>query len=755
LKDRTEQERNGLNSEDISMQTRTSRLPFTQFTLAAALCGTLAVIWTAHLATAQDGPSGSGRGTALGVRQQRVERMVSEIERKFKALATALKETEPERAERLLEALKESRELQLNGRMTEIVKLLDQSQLDSALGGQQQALLDIRKLLALLLNEQNDREKALEESERLEKFRQQIESILQDQIKQKMEADRTANKDKTLADLEAQIKAVEELIQKQKAVNDETQAARGGAASKLGPVTDKQRQVKDETGKAADAMSGDEASKGAPAEEGDPNSPESKSGAAKSGDAKKGGKAGEPKSSPQEGDKGADEPAEGEKPEGESPEGEKSEGEKSSNAKSSGGEKSKGGKSGGKKSDSGEGSPQPGGEQPEGDESQENEEGKSDEDGEKKPPRAKPQLPAEQALRSAKQNQQKAENQLNKGKPRAAGQDQEKALEDLQKALSELKNDRDRIASLPPEAFKQMSEKQTDTSEQTKQLHAEMKQGKPQDGKSDGGKPSAGSESVQKAQQQMDQAAGDLDSQDPESASRKQAKAIKDLEKALEEIEERLAQLREETQLEKLARLEARFKEMLARQKEASKQTLDLHARRDSSGELSRVDRLAVGKVSAEEQALAEAAQQAYDIIVEDGTSVVFPEIVGQLRDDMASVGQMLAGQKTDPYVQSQQREIEISLEELIEALKKAQSQKESSGGGGGGGGGGEQPLLPSSAELKLLRFSQLRINRRTEAFDKNRPGEDLGDDLRGEMQNISKRQQDVSDMTLRILERQ
>ncbi len=736
------------------MLTRTSRFTFTHFTLMAAFCGSLAVIWTAHLATAQEG---SGRGTALGVRQQRVERMVSEIERKFKALAQALKETEPERADRLLEALKESRELQLNGRMTEIVKLLDQSQLDSALGGQQQALVDIRKLLALLLNEQNDREKALEESERLEKFRQQIENILQDQIKQKMEADRTANKDKTLGELEAQIKAVEELIQKQKAVNEETQEARGGAASKLGPVTEKQRQVKDETGKAADAMSGgeprEEAQEETPADEADPNSPESKSGAAKSGEAGK-GKPGEPKSAPNEGEKKAGEPTEGEKASEEPTEGEKSDAEKSSGDKA-GGEKSKGGKSGGKKSDGkkSDGSSQGGGEQPEGSESEQNDEGKTDESGEKKPPRAKPQLPAEQALRSAKQNQQKAESQLNKGKPRAAGQDQEKALEDLQKALSELKNDRDRIASLPPEAFKQMAEKQTDTSEQTKQLHAEMKQGKQQDGKSDG-KPSAGSDAVAKAQQQMDQAAGDLDSQDPSSASRKQAKAIKELEKALQEIEERLAQLREETQLEKLARLEARFKEMLVRQKEASKQTIDLHAKRDSNGELSRIERLAVGKVSAEEQALAEAAQQAYDIIVEDGTSVVFPEIVGQLRDDLASVGKMIASQKTDPYVQSQQREIEISLEELIEALKKAQSQKES-GGGGGGGGGGDQPLLPSSAELKLLRFSQLRINRRTEAFDKNRPTGELADDLRGEMQNISKRQQDVSDMTLRILERQ
>jgi len=100
------------------------------------------------------------------------------------------------------------------------------------------------------------------------------------------------------------------------------------------------------------------------------------------------------------------------------------------------------------------------------------------------------------------------------------------------------------------------------------------------------------------------------------------------------------------------------------------------------------------------------------------------------------------------------QKEIETTLEELIEALKQAQQQKEG-GGGGGGGGGGDPPLLPNSAELKLLRAAQMRVNRRTQAFDASRPGTgDLDGTQKNEVQNIANRQSEIAEMTQKILER-
>jgi len=267
----------------------------------------------------------------------------------------------------------------------------------------------------------------------------------------------------------------------------------------------------------------------------------------------------------------------------------------------------------------------------------------------------------------------------------------------------------------------------------------------------------------------MQQASGGLRKQEPADASRQQGKAIKELEEALQEIEDRLNQLREETQIEKLARLEARFREMLATQQRLTGQTAVLEKKRiDASGQLARSDRNAVRAIGEDERrmeaikteaetkelGLAGKAQQALDIIIDDGTSVVFPDVVEQLRDDLISVGNLLADNlRTDQYTATLQKEIERTLEELIEALQQAQQQKQ--GSGGGGGGGGQEPLLPNSAELKLLRSAQLRINRRTVALDHSRPSGGPADAvLKDETRKIADRQAEIAEMTVRILER-
>jgi hypothetical protein len=253
----------------------------------------------------------------------------------------------------------------------------------------------------------------------------------------------------------------------------------------------------------------------------------------------------------------------------------------------------------------------------------------------------------------------------------------------------------------------------------------------------------------------MDQASGGLKKKDPAEANKDQRKAIEELEKAIQEIEDRLAQLREETQLEKLARLEARFTEMLARQESATRSTAELVKKKTDGVALTRADNLQVGKLAAEETKLGEMAEQAMEIIVEDGTSVVFPEVVGQLRDDLAGVAKLLEDKRTDDYTVSRQQEVEATLKELIEALQKAQGQKKE-GGGGGGGGGGDPPLLPNSAELKLLRSMQVRVNSRTTSIDKARaaaPGK-VDEVLDKDLSGVADRQQQIADLTQQMIER-
>ena len=74
---------------------------------------------------------------------------------------------------------------------------------------------------------------------------------------------------------------------------------------------------------------------------------------------------------------------------------------------------------------------------------------------------------------------------------------------------------------------------------------------------------------------------------------------------------------------------------------------------------------------------------------------------------------------------------------------------------GGGGGGGGNQPLLPPSAELKMLRSAQLRINRRTKSIDEIRPTDKaMNQSMKDEVAGLAKRQAEISEMTIKLMEK-
>ncbi len=628
---------------------------------------------------------------------------MEELERKFRSLRQSLEQTEPDRAKRLEETYNKAKELLLQQRMGDITKLLDQAKLDTATDGQRAVLNDIRTLLEILLDEKSDKDKAREEFERLSEWKKQIENILGQEKGEKRESDKIANKEKTQADLQAKIKALENAIAAQKDVIQATENARTEGIQGLGKIAGQQGDARKKAEDVANQIAKEAGDEKGPFEE-----PKPGEGAA---------------------------PAEGSKPgEGKPSEGKPGEGKPS-------------------ESKPGEGKPGEGSEGSEG----------SPSEGSQPKPNNRPLEPGEKPLRQAVENQKAAEKSLQEGKGKAAQDDEKTALQNLEKALGELKKEQSRIASLPPEAFEKMAKKQDDIGNQTAKLEEKMQEassksgGSPmpgQEGGQGGGKPQPGQAKVAQAQKSMKQASGDLRKQDPNDASRQQGKAIKELEEALQEIEERLAQLREETQLEKLARLEGRFREMLARQQKATLDTAVFEKKRQADGELKRTDRLALGAVAKEEGGLAEAAQQALEIIIDDGTSVVFPDVVEQVRDDLLAVKQLLDAAKTDAYTNTLQKEIETTLEELIEALQQAQQQKEGSGGGGGGGGG-EPPLLPNSAELKLLRAAQMRINRRTAAIETARPKEaPLPENLKTDAETIARRQAEIAEMTIKILER-
>jgi hypothetical protein len=687
------------------MEQRTMSTSRTNWALAVAIAAcTVAFAQIDTTVKAAATTTATEESSPLGTRQQQVLRLVQDFEVKLQSLAQTLQKEDPERAERLIKAFQKSKELLLRKRMEEVADLLDSDDFATASGHEEQIIQDLEKLIKILTAEDVDYDKKAEEMDRLEKWRKEINDLLDKERQLRRESDRFANKDRALADLARQIAALRDLIQRQTELIRETAESRQNGIEGLGQLADRQRDIRLQTSDLADEVAGR------------PNSSDSADGGKSSGGSEGGqpsdSGSGSESSGSESGSEGGGEP------------------ETEGGSQSSGGSpSSEGGSQGGSQGGS----------------------------------RSSP-------LDRAADHQKKAEEGLEKGAGKTAERDQERALAEMKKALEKLEADQQRIAKLPPEAFDDLADKQDDLRSQTAKVGGEMQNpsGNSQSGggsqsggesQSGGGSQSGGqqppTEQMKNAQQSMRQASEDLRNQQAGDAGADQDAAIEELKKALKRIEERLAQLRDELAVEKLARLEARFREMLVRQQRVTIATAEKEAARVAAGgRLPRSERLAIPKLAEEERELARLAELANGIIINDGTSVVFPEVVRHLEEDFRSAASLLVTLRTDAYTRSIQQEIELTLEELIDALKKAQQQKKQSGGGGGGGGGQQdQPLLPSSAELKLLRSSQLRVNRRTTALNEARGENELDDAMRDEVRKIAEMQLDVARITEKIVE--
>jgi len=252
----------------------------------------------------------------------------------------------------------------------------------------------------------------------------------------------------------------------------------------------------------------------------------------------------------------------------------------------------------------------------------------------------------------------------------------------------------------------------------------------------------------------MASASQSLKKNSPSSAQKQQQQAQEELKKAQAELEKRLEELGEKMRDETIVRLEDIFRDMLARQQAATAETarLDIERNAQDGGELRRGDRVTLRRLSEEEKALADRAGEALRLIEEDGSSISFPIVVADLRGNLTHIAGLLDRQATGKETQRRQQEAEQTLAELLEALEVA---KKNGGGEGKPGNGQCKPcLLPNTAELKLLRALQVRVNRQTKAFDDQRPAGELVDLQRSEVARMTQLQRDLVQMTGQILVR-
>lgn len=312
-----------------------------------------------------------------------------------------------------------------------------------------------------------------------------------------------------------------------------------------------------------------------------------------------------------------------------------------------------------------------------------------------------------------------------------SGDQQQKAEEALKKTLEQLEAAR---KALEEESdLEKSAEKQEKLAQDTKGLEEKMQQdaaeGKSQQGQpgeqgqkgqpgqqgQEGSKSQSppGSQNLKQAEQEMNKAAESLGKKSPADATPKQDKAIEQLQQAQQELEKALEELRKEERAETLRDLEARIRDMLTKQKPINEQTIGL----DTTGEqnFKRAEQLQLADLSTQQRGLSEKAATCLHILDEDASTIAFPHIMEQLVDDMANSADRLAAFQVGAITQAIQAEIIDALEQLLEAVKKMQEENEAQQGQPQQQQQqGPPPLLPASAELKLLRSSQLRINNRT-----------------------------------------
>ncbi len=180
----------------------------------------------------------------LGIRQQRIKRMVVELERQFTELARVLQKDYPEQSEKLVEAFKASKEMLLESRMDEITKLLNLSKLDTAGEKQEQAVDDVRKLIEFLLKEESEEDRVKEEIEKLEKWKEALDQLIDDENKLKDESDILADKDGALENLDAQIERLEKIIERQEKLKEVTGEEAAKGIDGLDRVADEQERAR-------------------------------------------------------------------------------------------------------------------------------------------------------------------------------------------------------------------------------------------------------------------------------------------------------------------------------------------------------------------------------------------------------------------------------------------------------------------------------------------------------------------------------
>lgn len=364
---------------------------------------------------------------------------------------------------------------------------------------------------------------------------------------------------------------------------------------------------------------------------------------------------------------------------------------------------------------------------------------------------------------SASESVQKGADAMSEAGGKLQRSDTKSAQDQQKEALEALDEARERLERARQELDEQsetdaQAEQQQQLADQTGSLSDQMQKDAESEGaqgQQGGQSQSPGQQNIEQAQREMEDASQSLGQSKPQDALPKQDQAIDQLQQAQEELEQALSQLRQEEREEILRDLEGRFREMLFKQQAINAATIRLN--KVGATNFGRAERLELADQSVQERSLSDDAATCLHILDEDGTTVVFPRVVGQISEDMTAVADRLAVAKVGALTQTIEGEIVEALEELLQAVQRMRQESEQSAGMKMSSEEDDlQPLLPTSAELKLLRSGQVRVNERTSAIETAQgDASESADALNDALRAVAMRQIDCSEMAKEMRDRQ
>jgi len=264
--------------------------------------------------------------------------------------------------------------------------------------------------------------------------------------------------------------------------------------------------------------------------------------------------------------------------------------------------------------------------------------------------------------------------------------------------------------------------------------------------------PTPGKNQIEDALPFQKEAKAQIENKNNPNAVPQQDKALDKLEEARKRLEEILKQLREEEIERLLAQLQARCEYMLQMQKAVYEATvrLDKTIGEHADKKATRPDEQRSQQLADQEGVIAGEAEKAKGLLESEGTAVAFTEVFKQLIDDMKLVQKHLVKTEVGLFTQKVELDIIQTLEEMIEALKKAQQEmkdqkSQPSNAPPPPPGQQQQKLIDILAELKMIRSMQIRVNGRTTDYGKQFPGEQADKpDVQKELKNLADRQDKI-----------